>query len=407
MYKRDSLKVNMLGDFLLEYGGRRLVFERNTATRSNQLLQMLLQAGGKGVPRETMMKKLFGAERITNPAGSLRTTIFRLRKAFVKAGLPEYAYVTSLQGIFYWSEEIPAKVDTQEFENLIWEAEHAKSQEEEKEAYLQAVRLYRGEFLPSLGAQEWVNVLSSQYRKMYFDAMMRLIEILQTQREYALILELCTAAARIYPYDEWELQQMDALIAMNRYKEAMKIYQNTARMFFAELGIAPSEKMMQRFEKMSSHIQLEEGNFREIKETLVEEDELDGAYFCSYPSFKESYRFIRRLIERTGQSAYLVACTIVDGKGTPLRKGKKLDGLSKELREAVRRALRRGDLYTQYSPSQFVMLLMEIRQEECSIAMARIDRTFCGGEQSAKRHLQYQIAPVSEVSDTRKIFHDE
>ena len=39
---------------------------------------------------------------------------------------------------------------------------------------------------------------------------------------------------------------------MKRYKEAMREYEDTAKLFFEELGISPSERLMSQFEQMSS-----------------------------------------------------------------------------------------------------------------------------------------------------------
>ena len=49
--KKSVLKVQMFGAYSIEYEGKPISFERNTATKTNQLMQILLQAGEKGVAR--------------------------------------------------------------------------------------------------------------------------------------------------------------------------------------------------------------------------------------------------------------------------------------------------------------------------------------------------------------------
>jgi hypothetical protein len=58
---------------------------------------------------------------------------------------------------------------------------------------------------------------------------------------------------------------------------------------------------------------------------------IKGGYLCSYPVFQGIYRMVERMIERGGQSIYLMLCTIVDGKGNPMREGAMLDELSERL----------------------------------------------------------------------------
>ena len=51
--KKSVLKVQMFGTYSIEYEGNPVSFERNTTTKTNQLMQILLQAGEKGVTRAT------------------------------------------------------------------------------------------------------------------------------------------------------------------------------------------------------------------------------------------------------------------------------------------------------------------------------------------------------------------
>lgn len=49
---------------------------------------------------------------------------------------------------------------------------------------------------------------------------------------------------------------------------------------------------------------------------------------------------MQRVIERSGQSAYLLLCTMTDGKGVPLEKGERLGKVAEELEQAIRNSLR-------------------------------------------------------------------
>ena len=120
-------------------------------------------------------------------------------------------------------------------------------------------------------------------------------------------------------------------MALNRYKDAVQEYENTAKLFFEELGIRPSEHMMQQFEQMSSRLNYKPQELGDIKERLKEDDIRGGAFYCSLPSFRDSYRLVSRIIERNGQSVYLMLCSITNGKGMPMDKPDKLEVLSGEL----------------------------------------------------------------------------
>ena len=137
------------------------------------------------------------------------------------------------------------------------------------------------------------------------------------------MLEVSSEAVRIYPFDEWQAMKIEALIGLNRYKEAMDFYEETARMFFEELGISPSARTMKLFDEMSAKMTGSYQTAGEIEEKLKEEEEKSGALYMSLPSFRDSYRLLQRILERNGQSAYLMVFTIIDSKGRPPESTKK------------------------------------------------------------------------------------
>lgn len=165
--KKSVLKVQMFGAYSIEYEGKPISFERNTATKTNQLMQILLQAGEKGVARAKLLSDLFGDEEMSNPANSLRATVFRLRRILAAAGLPEDEYVTIKGGSYYWTSKIPYELDAHQFEELLKKAEKENDLEKKKSYIEEACELYRGEFLPQLGAEEWAVVLNVYYKNFF------------------------------------------------------------------------------------------------------------------------------------------------------------------------------------------------------------------------------------------------
>lgn len=219
------------------------------------------------------------------------------------------------------------------------------------------------------------------------------------QHEYDTILELTDNAIEIYPFDEWQSLKIDALMGMNRYKEAYQLYDATSKMFFEELGITPSERMMNQFQEMSERMGRKYHAAGEIKEDLKEPEYEDGAFYCSLPSFRDNYRLVRRLIERNGQSAFLMVCSLTDGNGHPMENREKLDVMSMELHRAVKNSLRRGDSFSKYSPSQFLILLVGTSQENCDIIFRRIAARFTKKHGSWNKYLEYYVSSIADVEN--------
>ena len=166
--------------------------------------------------------------------------------------------------------------------------------------------MYRGEFLPELSGEDWVIINSVAYKKQYSTALSGVWDYLEYVQNYEEMLELSSEAVRIYPFDEWQAMKMEALMGLNRYKEAMDFYEETSRMFFEELGISPSVRTMKLFEEMSAKMTGSYQAAGEIEDRLKEEEEEKGAFYLSLPSFRDSYRLFQRILERNGQSAYLM-----------------------------------------------------------------------------------------------------
>ena len=397
--KLPVLKVHMLGGFSMEYGDKPISFRRNTATKSMKLLQILLHCGEGGIARGKLLENLYGREELADVANNLRVTSHRLKKMLVDAGLPEYDYIQIKSGIYRWSSPMEVEVDVHVFSHLVDSSQKEDNEDKKIQLLKSACEVYHGEFLPGLSGEDWVLLESVQYKKKYTQALVQICDSLMKQREYETVLTLCEKASELYPFDEWQSVQVDCLMALNRYKEAIQLYEDTAKLFFEELGISPSDKMMNQFKEMSAKMSHKPQAINEIKGGLKEDEEEDRAFYCNLPSFRDGYRLVRRIIERSGQSVYLMLCTVTDGKGRPMENKEKLTAMTDELYDAIKHCLRRGDSFTKYSPTQFLILLVGTNQENCSMIFDRISHYFAREHKSWEQYLEYYVSSIADVEN--------
>lgn len=393
----SKLYVHVLGGFSITYGNVPVSFGRNHITKAIKLLQILLYEGEKGISREKLLEELYGREELADVANNLRVTVYRLKKLLTDAGLPQYDYVNIKKGIYQWSSPMETEVDARVFDKLLEEAEVQSSMKKKVELLKEACLLYGGDFLPDLSGDDWVIRESVQYKKKYSEALGKICDYLMKQGEYEEALRLCTPACEMYPFDEWQAVRIDCYIALNQYKLALKEYENTAKMFFEELGISPSTKMMKQFELMSSKVNYKAQAIKDIEKRLKEEEEEDGPYYCNLPSFRDNYRLVSRIIERNGQSVFLMLCSITNGKGQPMENEEKLEILTQELFQAIKQCLRRGDSFTKYSPSQFLILLVGTNKENCGMIFDRIKKCYAEEHKSRGQYLEYYLSSVADV----------
>ena len=400
----NVLTAKMLGGFSLQYQNREIVLDRNTLSKTTQLLQILLLAGKEGVAKTSLIDALYGRDdSVENKNGSLNNTIFRMRKQLKAAGLPESNFVVIKSGMCYWDERIPVSVDALEFSEKARQARLADTLEEQLRDCVAACRMYTGEFLPSMIGEDWVSVRNAACREKYFYCMNEACRELMSRERYEELVELAHAAAEIYPFEEWQEWEIDGLIALARFKEAMEVYERTTKKTLDEFGLAPSPEMLKRFRIMGERMSQAAGAIDDIRHRLVEKEKKRGAYFCTFPSFVDIYHVFSRIMERKGISVFIMLCTLKNQKnqvcGDEMGKDREV---SHQLSEAIRISLRSGDFYTRYNYSQYLIMLSEIQQENCSVVSHRIDQNFQKMKETTGYYIDFYVASIAEICEEEK-----
>lgn len=396
MEKENCLTVRMLGDFTMTYCGQLVEIGKNQTTKVMQLLQILLYAGPQGIARSQLMECLYDSDMEGDRANNLRVNIFYLRRRLEETDLPKETYIRTGHGRYYFNSSFPVEIDAVCFRQFIEEAEQKKD-EERFELLKKACYSYVGCFLPALAGEEWAAIEEARLQNMYFSALEEVCQWMKEREQYTELLPLVSRAASLYPFEEWQIWQMECLIGLKRPKDAIALYEKTSELYFNELDMPPSKKMVECFRRMSRQIQLNTSNFHEIQFMLQEKEETGGAYYCPYPSFVDMYRMMVRVMERSGQSVYLLLCTL-DAK-KQAENHERLKELSGKLSASIQEALRRGDIFTCYNLNQYLVILTGICKEECSIVTYRIDACFRKRESSRRIHINYRMASIINIQE--------
>ena len=235
-------------------------------------------------------------------------------------------------------------------------------------------------------------------RQVYSDALKEVSEYLLKNEEFDELQKLTSVASELYPFDEWQAVQMQALIGLERYKEAMKLYEQTSKHYFEELGVTPSEKLVEQYRYLGSRMGSRHRVIEEVQADLQESPgEKGGAFFCSLAGFRDCYRLVYRMSELNGQMPWLMLCTITDGKGYPAKGGPRLDRMSEKLLEVMKRSLRHSDFFAKYSPSQYVILLQGGNQRGCELVYKRISERFSEEKKGWAKNLKYSALPAIQT----------
>lgn len=371
------LQVRMLGGFSISYNGKENVPGRNTTSKFVQLLQIIWVRGEKGITRDSLIDALYGEEDSANISNSFNNLIYQMRKQMVSAGFPDADYVCKKKGVYIADPDVEIDLDVLAFEKLVAEGMGEKNDAVRCEIYQKALALYRGELLPHLATESWVIIESVALRKKYDTIVTWMGEYLKEHKNYDAAYRVYAKAAEFYPESDWQIGQIESLIARGDYKEAFRLYDKVVDFYTQELGLPISPRLMQYYQEMSAQIDNAQSRINEIQsELLINRGEIletgEGAYDCTYPSFIDAYHILSRNMARTGYSVYMMLCTIVDYEGKPIRNPEKLKNRSQALYEAIHQTLRQGDTFTRYSNAQYLILLVGTSQEDCEIIYRRI-----------------------------------
>jgi DNA-binding SARP family transcriptional activator len=370
------LDVHMFGKFTVSHNGKEITLGRNTTLKCLQLLQLVWLSGDKGITKEHLINALYERDKVSSINNSLNNLIYQMHQQMVRAGLPKESYIVRRGSVFFVDENTPVRVDALEFEKLIQRADQVRDLKEKKEHYREAFDIYQGELLPSISTELWVMNESLQYKKLYNRCADWLGRYYKDCEDYTSMYHIYAQAASIYPYDDWQVGQIDSLLCRGEFKQAHALYSQTAQNYLDEMGVPLSDEMLACYERMSLKPEDVPKNIYEIKEHLVEktEEEHSGAYYCSYPGFVDAYRVLERNMERSGKPVFLMLCTLVDYEGKMIAQQDKLNRRSDVMKETIRRCLRKGDIYTRYNRSQYLILLVGIKREDCEIVYRRISQ---------------------------------
>lgn len=398
-----TLQVNMFGGLAINYEGKNISVGKNKTAKYVQLLEIVWLSGEAGIQKEQLTNILYDREEQSNLSNSFNNLIYQLHKQIKKSGLPDYDYVVNKDGIFFTDDAVELDSDVLRFISNIEKARATEDEEEAISFYRAAFDEYRSEVLPELATQEWLIIKSVQYQKMYAEAVVALGSYYEKKKDYDTMHRIYKKAAELYPDDEWQIGEINALIGMESFKEAYAVYDETVRYYTDELGVTPSTDLLECYDKMSRQITNTPGKILQIRDGILEHrgavaGDDEGAYDCSFPSFIDAYHILSRNMERSGQSVYMMLLNIVDYEGKRITNVAKLETRAKLLQEAITLTLRQGDTFCKYSASQFLLLLVGTNKESCKTVYRRLLNKFklLAGPRT---ELEYSVVSLADLPD--------
>jgi len=219
------------------------------SARALRLFLLLLVHRFRWVPRDVLLDTFWPDAEPEKAANSLRQTIHVLRRT-LEPGLPgphrssyvrfrnEGCRLDPGEGLTYDVEDLEAALQQGE---RLW---HTGQKERAREKLLEAVALYRSDFLVEHPYEEFAAAEREHLRDRVLRAMERLLEIRATAREWEELALLSRRALALDAYRESHHRYLVlAHLRLGHRREALAGYHAYEAMMINEMGLPPAERM--------------------------------------------------------------------------------------------------------------------------------------------------------------------
>lgn len=375
---QPNISIHFLGGFQLIVDGCVISQSLNQKKQLKNLLAYLLVFHNNTISQEAMINALWPDGYSESPANALKNLVYRLRK--ILSSYP-IACAKNLiiydQGAYCWNKKYQGEVDIEEFQKFKkWADDTSRPLQERVDAYCDAIRIYKGDFLPSLCYEEWVVPFANFYHSEYLKCVHAVCALLLKLERYDTVVSVCEQAAIIEPLDEEvHKYQIFCLAKQNKHQRALEHYRYVRDLFYRELGVKPSKTMRALYHQIAKSIQSVETDLDTIKQSLNEKKSVDGAFYCDYEVFRSLYQLEVRAASRIGRSVFLCLLTVTSRDGI-LTNHPQLHAVMTELLNTVQSSLRKGDVFSKFSSTQYVLMLPTLTYENGRMVMERICKRF-------------------------------
>lgn len=384
----DKIIINTLGSSSIACGDKVISDETVSSKKFWAALVYLVINRDRPIPQAELVSILYPGDESENPGNALKTLIHRIRHTLESLDLIDgRKLILNVRGAYKWNTDITCDIDLDIFEGLCNAASYTlMSVEEKTERLLEALNIYKGDFMPILRLDVWTSRISSLYKSMFRNALDDAIKLLELKNDYETLVGICRHALSVDPYDERLYRCIiHGLVELGKNAEALKEYNLMSDLFYNQFGISPSNELKKLYREIIRSVKIVETDLSIIQDDLSEAVSSSGAFFCEYEIFKDIYRLEVRASSRIGGSIHLGHITLGTRPGSD-PSIKSLNHYMDKLKDCIGLSLRRGDVFTRYSISQYIILLPANTYESAQAVMRRVSRRF---------HTEYPRAPFN------------
>ena len=325
------------------------------------LLQYLISQRGREITQNELIDLLWSDSR--NPANALKTLVHRTR-AVLDDMIPDGGrLIAGSHSSYAFIESDECVIDSSLFKEYINKAEdESLSRTRRISMYKKAISLYNSGYLAVTAGETWVQPINVYFHALYNSAVDKCAQLLYPMGKFSEIITLCERATMLDQSDEkMHANLIRAFVAMGEYERAAKQYNYIRTYLMEQYGAAPSAHLTELYELTVKPRNDVQNNLDAVIGDLSGDDskERKGVFYCQYEIFKYIFRLYKRESMRLESKLSICLVSAVDNSGNELEDIKLLEKAMDKISFSISNSLRMRDVYTRYSRSQYLLLLLE------------------------------------------------
>jgi len=396
--EHNTLHVHMLGKLSLSYGDCQLVCSNRSKSLWN-LLAYLLYHRNSAIPANTLASIMWSQENNSNPSGALRTAVHRTRAILSELGEdPDCPFILSKDGGYMWNPQIQVVMDVEQFDGFAsgtYDSESAQI-----DACMAALELYAGKFLDMYSSEMWVMPIQAYYHNLYESLIDRLVPLLEKNGHYADGVSVSRRALLFNPHSE-KLHQylMRFLLVLGQREEVIRVYDNLSKLLLSTFGVLPDQESRSLCHA-ARHSIADRATLTPdaVLDQLCEQGNINSSLICDFDFFRLLYHAQARASARTGLAIHTALLTLKPRRNREVST-KSLALAMDNLENHLRTALRKGDVVTRCSSSQFIVMLSAANYEKSCYVCNRFITSFTQKYPHSPFHVDFFVQPL--VPSTR------
>ena len=248
-----TLKIKALGKLKLFRGYEEITKNEWKREKARELFLLFIVNWHDMLSRDYICDKLWPESDLETAEQSFKVVLNSLKNTLEPDRKPRQKpfFINRRNTHYGLNPEAGYFYDVEEFENLISKGRNAVNVEEEIDYYLEAIDLYRGDFLEKEDYYLFAVEERERLKNLYLNTMDRVISYYYKKEKYEECISYCNEALQIdLAWEKAYYYLMRSYLKLNRRSMAIKTYKRCERVLADELSVKPGENIQQIYNEL-------------------------------------------------------------------------------------------------------------------------------------------------------------